>query len=84
MKKLFLLIVLASCVSILSDVAYAGAVTNTTPAPDVYGQVVRIAGGSRCKATAAPVPPPAPHKPKRLRCGPLLWNCQLRRVLAEA
>ena len=63
MKKIFLLIVLASFLASLSDVAYAGYAegnafssgnTNTTPAPDAYGQVVRIAGGSRCKATAAP------------------------------
>ena len=63
MKKLFLLIVLSSCVSLMSDVSYAGYAegnafssgnTNTTPAQDAYGQVVRIVGGSRCKATAAP------------------------------
>lgn len=58
-----MVMVLVLCVPLLSDVTYAGYAegtpfsagnTNTTPAPDAYGQIVRIVGGSKCKATAAP------------------------------
>lgn len=53
MKRLSMVMLLALCVPLLTDVSYAG-YANTTPAQDAYGQIVRIAGGSTCKATAAP------------------------------
>ena len=62
MKRVLMGLMLLSSL-LLSNVSYAGYAegtpfssgnTNTTPAPDAYGQIVRIVGGSKCKVTAAP------------------------------
>lgn len=62
MKRVLMGLMLLSSL-FLSNVSHAGYAegtpfsagnTNTTPAPDAYGQIVRIVGGSKCKATAAP------------------------------